>query len=317
MASSILSNSKNKASGKQTLNDAMQSYQTRNQRVLDNALSNSDTPDRLRDAMRYSVLAGGKRFRAMLVYASGLAVNAPLERLDSVAAALECIHAYSLIHDDLPAMDDDDLRRGQATSHIKFDEATAILAGDALQALAFELINSPYSQLNDSQCRRISLNLAVDSGHIGMVGGQMLDIQATEQSLSREQLENVHRRKTGVLIRSAVICGALCSDTVEQSQLDAFENYASKLGLAFQVIDDILDIESTTEVLGKPSGADVELGKATYPALLGLEESKQLAENLYQEAIASIDAISDNNAPFDNNTTLLKDLAHLVVKRKK
>ena len=292
------------------MNEIMREYQTRNQQVLDQALSDFNVPDRLRESMRYSTLSNGKRVRALLVYAAGLAVNAPLSRLDTIAAALECIHAYSLIHDDLPAMDDDDLRRGLNTNHIEYDEATAILAGDALQALAFELINNDKSALSDTQARKISLTLAQGAGPAGMVGGQILDIQATDKSLSRKQLENIHRRKTGALISAAVMCGAMCSDHVNDEQLCKLNNYANKIGLAFQVVDDILDIESTTEELGKPRGSDQAMGKSTYPALIGLNESKQLAENLYQESIVSIASISDN-------TQLLEELAELVVKRKK
>ena len=292
------------------MSNVMLEYQARNQRFLDACLDNVDVPERLRAAMRYSTLSGGKRFRALLVYASGLAVDAPLARLDTVAAALECIHAYSLIHDDLPAMDDDNLRRGQPTNHIKYDEATAILAGDALQTLAFELIASDASGLTDTQARHICLKLAQSSGQTGMVGGQILDIQATESQLSLSALEDVHRRKTGALINAAVICGALCSDYSTESQLKNLSNYANNVGLAFQVVDDILDIESSTEELGKPSGSDIEMGKSTYPALIGLQQSKKLAQNLYQESIVSIAAISDN-------TFLLQELAKLVVERTK
>ncbi len=291
------------------MNDVMREYQARNQQVLSSALSKAQIPERLSEAMRYSTLAAGKRFRALLVYGAGLALDAPLARLDAVAAALECLHAYSLIHDDLPAMDDDDLRRGQPTNHIKFDEATAILAGDALQTLAFELIADQTSDLNDAQARKICLKLAQSSGATGMVGGQILDILATDKALARTALEEVHRRKTGALINAAVICGALCSDYATQEQLDALGDYADKLGLAFQVMDDVLDIESTTEELGKPTGSDQALGKSTYPALLGLAQSKELATNLYQESIVSIASISDN-------TSLLEDLAELTIKRR-
>lgn len=258
--------------------------------------------------MSYSTLAGGKRFRALLVYAAGLAVDAPLARLDAVACALEFVHAYSLIHDDLPAMDDDKLRRGKATNHIEFDEATAILAGDALQTLAFELINHPDSSLNDAQCRKISYELAHSSGSSGMVGGQMLDILATEQTLSLSQLENVHRHKTGALICAAAVCGGLCSDYTSESKQKALRDYAISVGLAFQITDDILDIESSTEQLGKTSGADQALGKTTYPALIGLEKSKEKAKILYQQAVASLASISDN-------TGMLASLATLVVER--
>lgn len=287
---------------------SMQDYQTRIQNTLDTALANTDTPARLREAMRYSTLNAGKRIRAALVYAAGEAVEAPLERLDYVAAALECIHAYSLIHDDLPAMDDDDLRRGQPSNHIAYDEATAILAGDALQALAFELVSAEDSGLSDRQSRQITQKLAVCAGQTGMVGGQMLDILATEQKLDRAALENVHRRKTGALIAASVICGALCSDQINDTQLASLQAYAEKIGLAFQVIDDVLDIESTTEQLGKPNGADQALGKSTYPELMGLDASKQLAKTLYQDAIASISVIGDNSAQ-------LVELATLVVNR--
>ena len=292
------------------MSNTMREYQTRIQSVLESSLNNADVPERLRSAMQYSTLSNGKRFRALLVYAAGLSVDAPMSRLDHVAAAVECIHAYSLIHDDLPAMDDDELRRGQPTNHIQFDEATAILAGDALQTLAFEIIAAPSSGLSDVQARTILLKLAQSSGQIGMVGGQMLDIQATDKQLSRNSLEDVHRRKTGALINASVICGALSSDSVSDEQLRELSNYADNIGLAFQVVDDILDIESSTQELGKPSGSDIEMGKSTYPSLIGLQESKKLATNLYKESIVSIASIGDN-------TQLLEDLAELVVKRTK
>ena len=292
------------------MSNTMRDYQTRIQSVLESSLNNADVPERLRSAMQYSTLSNGKRFRALLVYAAGISVNAPMSRLDHVAAAVECIHAYSLIHDDLPAMDDDELRRGQPTNHIQFDEATAILAGDALQTLAFEIIAAPSSGLSDVQARTILLKLAQSSGQIGMVGGQMLDIQATDKQLSRNSLEDVHRRKTGALINASVICGALSSDSVSDEQLRELSNYADNIGLAFQVVDDILDIESSTQELGKPSGSDIEMGKSTYPSLIGIQESKKLATNLYKESIVSIASIGDN-------TQLLEDLAELVVKRTK
>ncbi len=302
----------------------MQEFLARTHDKLEQALTVAEVPTRLNDAMRYSTLNGGKRVRALLVYAAGTALDAPLERLDSVAAAIECVHAYSLIHDDLPAMDDDDLRRGKPTTHIQFDEATAILAGDALQTMAFELVACDSSGLDDKQARAITLKLAQASGSCGMVGGQMLDILATNTSLSQAQLENVHRRKTGALINAAVLCGSLCSDDVNAEQLAVLSQYADHLGLAFQVIDDILDIESSTEILGKPSGADIELGKSTYPALLGLAESKELAKNLYDRAIDCVQTISDNSQlvqhhkldGLTNKFSLLYDLATLIVDRK-
>ena len=266
--------------------------------------------------MRYSTLAGGKRIRALLVYSAGIATGAKLENLDSIAAAIECIHAYSLIHDDLPAMDDDELRRGKPTNHIKFDQATAILAGDALQTLAFELILSPDSGLNDNQSRQIGLELAKASGSAGMVGGQMLDIEATDKELNRDQLERVHRSKTGALILAATRTGALAGNSVNATQMSALDRYAANIGLAFQVVDDILDIESSTEVLGKPSGSDLELGKSTYPALLGLEKSKDLAKKLYHEAIDCINTIGDNNGKTPNSgLSMLNAIAELIIKR--
>lgn len=290
------------------MQSSLEKYRARSQHVLEEVLSNNNVPPRLLEAMRYATLTGGKRFRALLVYASGAAVDAPQNRLDAVAAAIECIHSYSLIHDDLPAMDDDDLRRGRATTHIAFDEATAILAGDALQSLAFETINSEVSNLNDHQCRLIIRKLSKCAGQVGMVGGQMLDIEGTGTSSSRSQLEDIHRRKTGALIEAAVLCGALCSDSVNDLDLDNLLIYSKNIGLAYQVIDDILDIESSTEILGKPSGSDTAQNKSTYPALIGLEASKELAQNLYQSAIASAATIGDNSEH-------LIELAALVVNR--
>ena len=198
------------------MKNLIQEYQSRAQKVLEQALKQQDIPLRLSEAMRYSALGGGKRFRALLVYGAGLYLNAPLNKLDIVSSSIECVHAYSLIHDDLPAMDDDDLRRGQATCHIKYDDATAILAGDGLLSLAFDLINHPNAPFSDKQCRLISHQFAFSSGPTGMVGGQMLDIEATgHNSITIEELENIHRRKTGALINSATLCGAYCSDNID------------------------------------------------------------------------------------------------------
>lgn len=287
----------------------LNSLRLRIEEVLDARLSSSDVPEPLLSAMRYATLGGGKRIRALLVYAAGIAHAAPIQALDHVAAALECIHSYSLIHDDLPAMDDDDLRRGLATTHVKFDEATAILAGDALQTRAFELICASDSKLSDAQCRSISLRLQQAAGWQGMVAGQCLDIEATGKSQTQAQLEAMHRGKTGAIIRAAVICGALCSEQTTAGDLNQLDEFAENLGLAFQVVDDVLDVESSTEVLGKQAGADAALGKSTYPALIGLEESKALATKLYHQAIASI-------APMGDNSALLVEIADLVVNRR-
>jgi len=292
--------------------NSIEAFQQRIENVLEIQLNDSSAPPRLASAMRYSTLGGGKRLRALLVYGAGAVVNAPYESLDFVAAALECIQAYSLIHDDLPSMDNDDLRRGKPTNHIKYDEATAILAGDALLTLAFELIAK--SDLADKQARQISNRLSQCAGRSGMVGGQMLDILATQQQLNLAQLEEMHSCKTGALINAAVVCGALCGVDQSDATIDALDSYANKLGLAFQVVDDILDIESTTEQLGKPRGSDANAGKATYPALIGLNESKKLAKNLYQEAIESLQLISDNGE-LTSSFDLLTDLASLVIER--
>ena len=286
----------------------LKQYQTRIEGVLERVLDCASAPENLVASMRYSTLGGGKRVRALLVYAAGEALAAPLECLDNVAAALECIHAYSLIHDDLPAMDDDELRRGKPTNHIAFDEATAILAGDALLTVAFELITAPDNGLSDSQSRRISHELSQAAGRDGMVGGQQRDIEATGRTLNQAELEQVHRGKTGALIRAATITGALCSDQVDGEAIDALSSYAEKIGLAFQVVDDVLDVESSTEQLGKVSGADAASGKATFPELIGLKESHQLATNLHQQAIESL-------APIGDNTALLLEVAELIVKR--
>ena len=301
------------------LDKSSQSLLDQTQQRLKVTLAERYIPKQLRDAMSYSLLSGGKRIRALLCYAAGLALSAPLQRLETASAAIECLHCYSLIHDDLPAMDDDDLRRGQATCHIKYDDATAILAGDGLLSLAFDLINHPNAPFSDKQCRLISHQLAFSSGPTGMVGGQMLDIEATgHNSITIEELENIHRRKTGALINSATLCGAYCSDNIDSETLEHLSNYANSIGLAFQVIDDILDIESTTQELGKPSGADINLQKATYPALIGLTESKQLADKLYQQAMESLSAISDNSeiSKHNDGAILLQKLADLVVNRK-
>jgi farnesyl diphosphate synthase len=236
---------------------------------------------RLRDAMKYGLLLGGKRVRPFLVYAVGemLAVEADL--LDGPAAAVECIHAYSLLHDDLPAMDDDDLRRGQPTVHKAFDEGTAILAGDALQTLAFSIL-ADHPMPGALMANRVQMlsTLARASGYLGMCGGQALDLQAEGRQISLTELEQVHRHKTGALIECAVTLGALCKADIDAQTLSALQAYAAAIGLAFQVQDDILDITGDTATLGKPQGSDLALAKSTYPALLGLELARELAREL-------------------------------------
>lgn len=268
---------------------------------------------RLMESMRYSTANGGKRLRPALLYATAQALmanhkqNAAFNQdLDLLAAAVECIHAYSLIHDDLPAMDDDDLRRGKPTCHIQFDEATAILAGDGLQSLAFELITETKTLTAQQQIALVKA-LSLAAGAQGMVGGQAIDLAAVNQSIDLDHLKAMHALKTGALIRVSVKMAAIaCAASSEQKlQLD---QYADALGLAFQVQDDILDVESDTETLGKTQGADMALNKPTYPALLGLDGAKEKAKTLQQQAINAIDVFGDTNQA-------LKQIAHFVIQR--
>ncbi len=282
--------------------------QTRVADALEKTLPAATEPAaRLKQAMRYSALNGGKRVRATLVYAAAQAVcgNIPATA-DSVACALELIHAYSLVHDDLPAMDDDDLRRGQPTCHIAFDEATAILAGDALQTLAFECIAD--SKLPAELRCELILTLAHASGVAGMVAGQDMDLAAENRQISLDMLESLHRHKTGALIAASVRMGALLAGAT-QEQLQALARYAHAIGLAFQVQDDILDIESSTEELGKPQGADIALNKSTYPGLLGMEKAKQRAQELCAEANTALEV-------FAESADALRNLANYIVRRR-
>ncbi len=253
----------------------------------------TEKPNNLHKAMRYSVLGGGKRIRAQFVYASGLACGAQIEQLDHSAAAVEIIHAYSLIHDDLPAMDDDALRRGKATCHIAFDEATAILAGDALQALAFQLICEDSSLDAQQRCKMAS-NLAIACGSIGMAGGQSLDLDAVGKILDESALSHMHELKTGALISSSVTLGYLAASSSQPEINSALDKYSSALGLAFQVHDDILDVSGSTDDLGKPAGSDADQNKPTYPSILGLDKSRDLAETLYNQALKAIQHIENN-----------------------
>ena len=246
-------------------------------------------PEMLHQAMRYAVLGGGKRIRPVLVYASGAAFGVPPERLDGPACAVEMIHAYSLIHDDLPAMDDDDLRRGRPTCHKAFDEATAILAGDALQALAFHVLAHDTELRVDAAQRIRMIDILADaSGSLGMAGGQAMDLAAVGKALTLEQLETMHRHKTGALIRASVELGALSHGKLDVRDFDRISRYAQCIGLAFQIRDDIIDIESDTQTLGKPQGSDLAQNKPTYPALLGLDGAKRAADEVHRQALAAI-----------------------------
>jgi farnesyl diphosphate synthase len=258
------------------LPEALRELAARSEQVLDELLPPGDlAPERLHQAMRHAALGGGKRIRPLLVYVTGQMLGAKLATLDRPAAAVELIHAYSLVHDDLPAMDDDELRRGRPTCHRAFDEATAILAGDALQCLAFEVLAE--APLEESMRLAMLRTLAAASGTRGMAGGQALDLAAEGQRLDVPQLEAMHRMKTGALIRASVRLGALAAGAGAPVQT-ALDGYADALGLAFQIRDDILDVEGSAEALGKTAGKDARADKATYPGLLGMAESgKRLA----------------------------------------
>ena len=276
-------------------------------RELDRCLARHATSERLQETMRYSVLGGGKRVRPALCMAAARAMGSDESTALAPACALELIHAYSLVHDDLPAMDDDDLRRGRPTAHIAFDEASAILAGDALQTLAFALL-SDAPALSDRQRVTMISELARASGHRGMVGGQAIDLESVGRQLSVAQLEAMHRHKTGALIEASVRLGALTSETVTECQLSNLTDYASALGLAFQVQDDLLDIEGDTEVIGKRQGSDAARAKPTYPALLGIEGARQHLARLLDEALSALES-------FDSEADTLRAMADYVVAR--
>ena len=293
------------------LQDRLAPLQQRADQALDDRLPpDSQPPQRLHEAMRYAVLAPGKRIRPVLTYATGEALGAGLARLDAPASAVEFIHAYSLIHDDLPAMDDDDLRRGRPTCHRQFDEATAILAGDALQALAFEVILRAGEGTDISAETRMEMarTLATASGSEGMAGGQAFDLAAVGHQLTLQELENVHVHKTGALIRASVRLGYLASGIADNDIAAKLDRYATCIGLAFQVQDDILDVEGDTEVIGKPQGSDEGLDKPTYPNILGMDAAKQTARALCEEAV-------DCLAPIGDDAATLAMIAEFIVRR--
>ena len=267
-------------------------------------------PQRLHAAMRHGVLNGGKRMRPALVVESASLFDGDAEAALRVAAALECVHCYSLIHDDLPAMDDDDLRRGQPTTHIAFDEATAILAGDGLQALAFEVLADPMRNPHDAETRLAMIaSLGHAAGPAGMVGGQAIDLGSVGLKLDQAALEAMHRHKTGALIEASVRLGALASGKADAMRLEALQTYARAIGLAFQVQDDILDVESDTTTLGKTQGKDQAHDKPTYPALLGLPAAKAYALELRDQAHAALAGFGEAAEP-------LRQLANFIVERR-
>lgn len=281
------------------------------EQVLERTLALPDTGSpRLREAMRYAVLGGGKRLRPTLVYHAGLALGASLEALDDPAAAVELIHVYSLVHDDLPAMDDDDLRRGRPSCHRAFDEATAILAGDALQALAFERLAGADGLAPEEATRRLAMSrlLARAIGTAGMAGGQAIDLEAVGHALDLPALQDMHRRKTGALIEASVLLGAMAAGVFEGPRWIALRDYGAAIGLAFQIQDDILDVTGTTASIGKVAGADAAHAKPTYTSLMGLEGARSAAAQQHRRALEAIE-------PLGAAGRSLAELADFVVGR--
>lgn len=275
----------------------------------------SSVSPRLLEAMRYSTFNGGKRVRPTLAYASSHALGGDIQQADPAACALELIHAYSLVHDDLPAMDNDDLRRGKPTCHKAYDEATAILVGDALQSLAFEVLGNsklcPQSTVTDRVRLQLVNTLSQATGLTGMAGGQAMDLSATGGMLHQQQLELMHAHKTGALIQASVRMGALCAlpeHDWQDASLQALDRYARAIGLAFQVQDDILDVTTNTETLGKQQGADCALGKSTYVSLMGLEPARDYAQELCRTAIGALDDL-------DHKANVLRQIADYIVHR--
>lgn len=288
----------------------LDTYQKRVNVALDRYLPTDDPPEHnLAEAIRYSVIGGGKRIRPAMVYAAGEAMGVSTDLLDIPACAVEMIHAYSLIHDDLPAMDDDDLRRGRPTCHKAFDEATAMLAGDALQALAYEILAKDDHEELTPEHRIEMLSLLTEaSGAHGMAGGQAVDLASVGKQLTLEQLEHMHQLKTGALIRASVLLGGMCKQDISQEELKMLSDYAHCIGLSFQIQDDILDVISDTETLGKPQGSDQEQEKPTFPAIIGLEQSKQRAIQQHELALKILE-------PLDEKADSLRQLSAYIVER--
>ncbi len=293
-------------------NDDFQSWVQVHQARIESALQGclpqaTVAPARLHSAMRYAVLGGGKRVRPLLAYASGELSGADMGRVTRAACAVELIHAYSLVHDDLPCMDDDVLRRGKPTCHVEYDEATALLVGDSLQSLAFEMLASPgLSGDSGVQMEMIRL-LAEAAGSRGMAGGQAIDLESTGKNLELPELECMHIRKTGELIRASVALGARCGE-IDKAGLDQLDRFAKSIGLAFQIVDDVLDAESSTATLGKTAGKDRKDNKPTYVSLLGARQAKEMARELYGSALAAL-------AGFGERADRLRQMADFVVQR--
>ncbi len=291
------------------LKEALQESAETVNAALEKYIPQSDHSDgRLFDAMRYSTMAGGKRLRPFLVLNSAALFDVPLEWALPSAAAIEMVHTYSLVHDDLPAMDDDDLRRGQPTCHKKFDEATAILAGDSLLTLAFELVAAPDGHPDPAVRAEITHKLAAAAGGLGMAGGQMMDLAAEDSSLDLDAVIRLQRGKTGALFRFSCEAGAVLAQK-DGAERDALTAYADHIGLAFQIADDLLDIEGTEADLGKAVGKDADAGKATFVDLLGLDGARSRAGQLVEDAVAVLE-------PFGGKADLLRDVARYIVARK-
>ncbi len=268
-----------------------------------------DHAPQLKAAMEYALLAGGKRMRPLLVHIIGNSLDIPGQDQAAVSMAIECIHAYSLAHDDLPAMDDDDLRRGMPTCHIQFDEATAILAGDALQTMAFSILaEAPMSKFGQDKRALLVSILARASGYMGMCGGQAIDLASTGQTINIEALTRLHRLKTGALLQACAEMITLLAEDLSPEHRTALIRYAGDIGLAFQIQDDILDVEGDASVIGKPQGSDIEAGKNTFPALLGMTQAKAELARLHDSALQALDSL-----PY--NTELLSAFTGLMVKR--
>ncbi len=292
------------------LADTTRAWIARVEAKLDAVLPAADQPPRgLHEAMRYAVLGGGKRIRPLLVYATGLSLGAPVTRLDAPAAAIELMHAFSLVHDDLPAMDDDDLRRGRPTTHKAFDEATAILAADAMQPLAFNVLAAD-ADLQVADATRLALiRLLADAcGSLGMTGGQSIDLSSEGQQLNAQQLEHMYKLKTGCLLEASVLAGAHVA-AADAATMAKLRRYIDNLGLAFQIRDDILDIEGATEVIGKQQGADIQRDKATWPALFGIDAAKQKSRELLHTALHEIESLGPAAEP-------LREIADYMVSRR-
>ena len=293
------------------LNDLLSTYSQRVETYLEQYLpSETLNPTTLHRAIRYAALGNGKRIRPALVYATGEALELDLKQLDSIAASVELMHCYSLIHDDLPAMDDDDLRRGRPTCHRAFDEATAILAGDAMQALAFSILtDTSVHGPNETIRTQLVYLLATAAGSLGMAGGQALDLAAVNQDITIDALEDLHRKKTGCLIQACIHMAQLCATDLTEHQRDQLRQFGEHLGLAFQIRDDILDVVGETNIMGKPQGSDIALNKPTYVSLLGIEAAENRCRELLTRALACINAL-------DKQADRLCLLANYIVCRK-